>query len=250
MLEVIDLKKSFDKKLVLDGVTLTVRAGDVFGFIGCNGAGKSTTIKCILNFVFPDSGQILFRGRSVKKIEFRKFIGYLPEVAHLPPNLTAAEFLRYAYSFYGKITGGMEKAIQSLLDEVGLQDAKKKLIKTFSKGMKQRLGIAQAVIHDPELLILDEPFTGLDPIGRHSLKNILLDLNKKGKSIFFSLHNLAEVEDLCTVVGILQGGKVTYQGFIKDFISHFQAKDLEEAFLRSYCQDGGKDVECRQIQPA
>jgi len=227
MLEIKSLKKSFNKKLVLEGIDLQVDRGEVFGFIGRNGAGKSTTIKCILDFVFPDSGQILFRGKSVKNLEFREAIGYLPEIAQLPRNLTAAEYLRYSYSFYKKIDGPEEEKMAQLLKDVGLDDVKKKLIKNFSKGMKQRLGIAQAVVHDPAILILDEPFTGLDPVGKYGLKQILLDLNKKGKTIFFSSHNLLEVQDICTVICIIHNGKVVYQGNKEDFIKKYESGILK-----------------------
>ncbi|MBN1521992.1 MAG: ABC transporter ATP-binding protein [Candidatus Aureabacteria bacterium] len=242
MLDVKELCKSFSKKQVLNKITFRVASGDVFGFIGRNGAGKSTTIKCILNFVFPDSGEILFKGRSTRGPRFRESIGYLPEIAQLPRNLTASEFLRYAASFYRKAGKPAEEDINSLLKDVGLEDVKKKLIKNFSKGMKQRLGIAQAVVHNPELLILDEPFTGLDPIGKYGLKQILLNLNRQGKTIFFSSHNLPEVQDICTVICIIHNGRVVYQGKTEDFITQFDAKDLEEAFIKSYRQSGGHDV--------
>ena len=247
MLVVKGLNKSFNKKKVLDNVSFNVEAGDLFGFIGRNGAGKSTTIKSILNFVFPDSGEILFKGQSVKKFSFREKIGYLPEIAQLPGNLTASEFLHYAAGFYKTDRDILKEKINSLLELVGLEDVKKKLIKNFSKGMKQRLGIAQAVVHDPELLILDEPFTGLDPIGKYGLKQILLDLNKKGKTIFFSSHNLSEVEDICTIICIIHSGNVVYQGKTREFIDKYNAKNLEEAFITSYHQSGGQDVERRQV---
>ena len=245
MLQVSGLKKSFNKKLVLNGISFHVKEGEVFGFIGRNGAGKSTTIKSILNFIFPDAGEILFQGKSVKRFEFRQSIGYLPEIAHLPDNLKAAEFLKYAYGFYGKVDKSVKEKISRLLTDVGLDEVQKKLIKNFSKGMKQRLGIAQAVVHDPALLILDEPFTGLDPVGKHGLKQILLDQNKKGKTIFFSSHNLTEVEDICTIICIIHNGEIVYQGTSEEFKKKHQSSNLEDAFLKSYTQAGGADVECR-----
>ena len=244
MLLVKDLNKSFNKKKVLNNIGFEVNKGDVFGFIGCNGAGKSTTIKCILNFVFPDSGVIEFNGKPTSHKSFRNEIGYLPEVAQFPKNLTAFEFLSYSAGFYKhKISVSREK-IEALLREVGLEDAKKKLIRNFSKGMKQRLGIAQAVIHNPQMLILDEPFTGLDPIGRHRLKNILKNLHNQGKTIFFSSHNLNEVEELCSVICVIHNGNVFYQGKISDFVAKYNADNLEQAFIKSYYEAGGKDVEC------
>jgi ABC-2 type transport system ATP-binding protein len=245
MLEVTELKKSFNNKLVLNGVNLKVNQGDVFGFIGRNGAGKSTTLKCILNFVFPDSGHILFKGKPVTDPGFRESIGYLPEIAQLPLKLTASEFLRYAYSFYGTVTKDIRDRIEQLLVSVGLEDVSKKMVRNFSKGMKQRLGIAQALVHEPELLILDEPFTGLDPVGKDGLRSILLDQHKRGKTIFFSSHNLAEVQDICTVICVIHGGRAIFQGSIGDFCRQYGTENLEEAFLRSYRRAGGDHVERR-----
>ncbi|MCK5707417.1 MAG: ABC transporter ATP-binding protein [Candidatus Aureabacteria bacterium] len=242
MLKIDNLKKTFNKKIALDGINLNVKKGEVFGFIGRNGAGKSTTIKSVLGFVFPDSGEMFFKDEPLDQSKFRESIGYLPEIAKFPEKLTAKEFLTYSYSFYKKITGATRDKISQLLEDVGLKESKNKLINTFSKGMKQRLGIAQSVIHDPELLILDEPFTGLDPVGKDGLKKILIDQNKEGKTIFFSSHNLTEVQDICSVICTLHNGKVVYQGATSDFIKEQSSNSLEEAFIKSYSRSGGKDV--------
>jgi len=231
MLEIRGLFKSYGRLEVLKGLDLTVREGSLYGLIGCNGAGKSTLFKSILGFVFPQQGSIRFCNAPADTPAFRRSVGYLPEIVSFPPDLTAEEFLAYAASFYGPRKSFQDR-IPLLLREVGLEKAARRRIRTFSKGMKQRLGIAQAVIHDPALLILDEPFTGLDPIGKRELKTILQHQHARGKTILFSSHNLSEVQNLCSVVGILHGGRMAWEGPLPELLERFQTSDLEEAFIR------------------
>jgi len=234
MLDVRGLKKAFNHLPVLHGVDLSVAPGDMLGFIGHNGAGKSTTLKCIMGFVFPDSGEMLFRGEPVGSKAFRRAVGFLPEINQMPLSLTAEEYLRYAYGFGGRVDRRISLKIRDLLHAVGLDAAGRKLVRTFSKGMKQRLGIAQAIVHDPTLLILDEPFTGLDPVGKDSLRSVLLRQHQAGVTILFSSHNLPEVQDICSAIAVIHGGRVAYQGDTAGFVARHQAANLEQAFLASY----------------
>jgi ABC-2 type transport system ATP-binding protein len=238
MLDVRNLTKSFNHKPVLHGVDLHVGRGDMLGFIGHNGAGKSTTLKCIMGFVFPDAGEILFNGAPTRSGVFRRSIGFLPEINQMPLSLTAAEYLCYAYGFTGRVDRAARAQIDVLLRDVGLDDTRGKLVRTFSKGMKQRLGIAQAVVHNPQLLILDEPFTGLDPVGKDCLRALLLRQHQAGATVLFSSHNLPEVQDICSVIAVIHGGRVAYQGDTAGFMARFGAGNLEEAFLASYRQTG------------
>ena len=232
MLEIRGLVKSYGRLEVLKGLDLTVRQGSLYGLIGCNGAGKSTLFKSILGFVFPQSGTILFRGQPVDSLSFRQSVGFLPELVSFPPDLTAEEFLAYAWSFYAPLTPSTRQHIADTLGEVSLRECARRRIRTFSKGMKQRLGIAQALIHDPPLLILDEPFTGLDPIGKRELRTILERQHARGKTILLSSHNLSEIQNLCSVIGVLHMGKMGWEGSLPALLERFQTQDLEEAFFR------------------
>jgi len=228
------LKKAFNRQPVLHGVDLAVAPGELLGFIGHNGAGKSTTLKCIMGFVFPDAGEMRFQGGAVGSPAFRKSVGFLPEINPMPLSLTADEYLRYAYGFSGRVDANVRRRIRDLLGEVGLESAGRKLVRTFSKGMKQRLGIAQAMVHDPVLLILDEPFTGLDPVGKDGLRSVLLRQHRAGTTVLFSSHNLSEVEEICTAIAVIHDGRVVYQGDTAGFVARHPAANLEQAFLASY----------------
>lgn len=242
MLEIRNLKKAFNHKPVLQGVSLMVKRGDICGFIGHNGAGKSTTFRCIMGFAFPDSGDILFEGRPVGTPAFRRVVGFLPEINQMPLSLTAEEYLRYAYGFSGRVDRAVRMQIDELLRNVGLDETRGKLVRTFSKGMKQRLGIAQAIIHKPQLMILDEPFSGLDPVGKDCLLELLRRQHRTGTTIFFSSHNLSEVQDLCSVIAVIHCGRVSYQGDADGFVAHYGAANLEQAFLASYREAGEAHV--------
>jgi ABC-2 type transport system ATP-binding protein len=215
----------------LDGLDLTVRRGEVFGFLGMNGAGKTTTIKMILGFFPPTSGAVEVLGGDPREPETRRRIGYMPEVADYYGYLTVGELLH----FYGRICGMSVADIRrrggELLELVGLQDAGRKQLKHFSKGMMQRAGIAQALLHDPELLILDEPLTGLDPLARIQLRDIIVMLRKQGKTVFFSSHELSEAEMICDRVGILKDGKLCCCGGIAE-VAGDGAGNLERIFLQ------------------
>jgi ABC-2 type transport system ATP-binding protein len=220
----------FSKKKILHNIDLTVRRGVSFGFLGPNGAGKSTAIKLLLNFLVPDTGEMYVNGKKVGQQEFRTSIGYLPEYPCFYGNVTARETLSYV----GKLSGMKKEVIKErmdyLLDQVKLTDAASLRIKTFSKGMKQRLGIACAMIHDPSLLIFDEPMSGLDPVGRHLVKKIISNLCSEGKTVFFSTHILADISELCASIGVIHRGHILYQGSLQ--VYQEGCNNLEEAFIR------------------
>lgn len=231
-IEISHLSKTFGtgkkKRLYVNGIDLAVNQGEIFGFLGPNGAGKSTTIKMIMGFLKPDSGAIHVLGKNTRKEEFRFDIGYLSELPNFYGHLTARETLLFS----GRLSGVNDKIISAripeLLDKVNLNDAVDKRINGFSKGMKQRLGMANALIHDPSLLIFDEPMSGLDPLGRHLVKELLLELKDSGKTIFFSSHILKDIEELCDRVGVIHNGLILYDGALRDFMS---GKSLEEQFV-------------------
>ncbi|MDZ7860105.1 MAG: ABC transporter ATP-binding protein [Candidatus Krumholzibacteriota bacterium] len=198
----------FKKSKVLHGISFSAREGEILGFLGPNGAGKTTTIKIILGLIKPDSGSVSVLGRSITDTHTKRVIGFLPENPFFYPHLTLEEFLK----FCGKMSGiggeELNNSITNVISRVGLAGDGKKRLSGFSKGMLQRAGLAQAVIHDPDLLILDEPFSGLDPLGRKMTRDFLLELKKKGKTIFFSSHILSDMETLCDRVCIIREGKI------------------------------------------
>ncbi len=214
VLSVEEIRKSFREDMtlkrreVLHGVSFQACRGEVLGFLGPNGAGKSTTIKIILGLVRPDSGRALLFGKPASEKEARRRIGYLPENPYFFPHLTLKEFLNFCGRLNGlrkdELAGRRERMISGL----DLQGAADVRLKSFSKGMIQRAGLAQAILHDPDLLILDEPFSGLDPLGRAKVRDILTELKKRGKTIFFSSHILPDMEDLCDRACIIKNGRV------------------------------------------
>lgn len=190
------------------GLDFSVYAGETVGFIGANGAGKSTTIKSILGFIFPSAGQVRVFGCPAGAVAARTRIGYLPEVALYYPFMKAKELLALYGGLHGLPRDTLRKRIPPLLEQVGLAGQGNRLLRHFSKGMQQRLGIAQALIADPEALILDELSSGLDPLGRQDLRRTLLDLKQRGRTIFFSSHELSEVESLCDRVIMIHKGRL------------------------------------------
>ena len=224
--------RAFSGTKAVDGLSLKLKAGEVMGFLGTNGAGKTTTIKMMLGLLAPTSGIVKVLGGNPSDPRIRAHIGYMPEVATYYPYLNARELL----AFYGGICGLDSKTIrsrtESLLESVGLADAAKRPLKTYSKGMLQRAGIAQALLNDPDLLVLDEPFTGLDPLARIHFRELLRNLKERGKTIFFSSHELGETELLCDHVSIMKKGHCVYQGPVKD-IAGDGATNLERLFLKT-----------------
>jgi len=220
---------------VLKGVDLQVFAGETFGLLGPNGAGKTTTIKTLVGLVKPDQGDVLIMGQSPSNTRNRMQMGYLPELPSVYAYLTAYEFLQLCGSFFNLSPRLIRQRIPQLLDRVQLSEtAARKQIRTYSKGMMQRLGFAQALINDPQLLLLDEPMSGLDPLGRHEVKELVLELKREGRTILFNSHVLSDVEALCDRVGIMVDGKIVLTGKMQqllrpmDHLYHMQIHKLDK----------------------
>jgi ABC-2 type transport system ATP-binding protein len=198
------------KKAIIDQLNLTVPSGTVLGVLGPNGAGKSTTIKMIMDFIRPDSGEVLICGKSHRDPQSRKKVGFLPEHPYYYDNLTSWELL----TFIGKTSGMSRDTIRQrgniLLEKLQLIHAANDLLRTYSKGMQQRVGFAACLLHEPDLLILDEPLSGLDPIGRHLIISLLEELKNEQKTIFFSSHILNDIERICDSVAILNHGRLLF----------------------------------------
>jgi ABC-2 type transport system ATP-binding protein len=233
-IELRNVEKSYPhnltKKKILHGISLSIQSGEVFGFIGPNGAGKSTTINLLMGFTRPDGGLVRIHGREPSEPASREMIGYLPEGPRYYENLKATELLRFSCSMAGMKSKGLDGAIDGLLGKLEILHVKNSPISTYSKGMKQRLGLALSMIHDPQTLVLDEPMSGLDPVGRDLLKRIILDLKERGKTIFFSSHILNDVETLCDRIGLIHKGRILYNGPALEFRS--RAEDIDAAFVR------------------
>ena len=199
---------------ILKGVTLTVNKGEVFGYLGPNGAGKTTTIKILLNLLKSDKGSAQINGIDVTNPKSRQSVGYLPEQPCYYDYLTGKEFLDYCGSLFRIQKQSLQKKIDELLEKVGLENARNTHLRKYSRGMLQRIGIAQALINDPEVLILDEPLSGLDPHGRKDVLDIIIEQKNKGNTIFFSSHILADAESLCDKIGIINEGVLIAEGDI------------------------------------
>ena len=206
----------------IDNITLSVKQGEIFGFLGPNGAGKTTTLKIITGLIKPTKGEVLVFDAPIFEVNVREKIGFLPEYPSYYSHLTGFEVLDFACGLFGVQTS--KKKISALLDRIGLQDKAQVKVSEYSKGMIQRLGIAQALVNDPELVILDEPLSGLDPMGRKEVKDIIVSLKNEGKTIFFSTHILADVERICDRVGILHRGKLLKVGELADLLSDRKRK--------------------------
>ncbi len=196
------------KKISLEDLSMRVDTGEVFGFLGPNGAGKSTTIKLLMRLIFPDGGTARILGKSIDDVSMHQETGYLPEQPYFYDYLTAAEVLDYFARFHGLTATDRQTRVQNMLKKVGLETAKKIQLRKYSKGMLQRVGLAQAILHDPQVVILDEPMSGLDPLGRREVRDIILGLKKDGRTVLFSTHILSDAEMLCDRVGVIVGGKL------------------------------------------
>jgi len=196
------------KKISLEDLSMQVDTGEVFGFLGPNGAGKSTTIKLLMRLIFPDGGTARILGKSINDVSMHQDTGYLPEQPYFYDYLTAAEVLDYFARFHRLTATDRRTRVENMLKKVGLETAKKIQLRKYSKGMLQRVGLAQAILHDPQVLILDEPMSGLDPLGRREVRDIILELKKEGRTVLFSTHILSDAEMLCDRVGVLVGGKL------------------------------------------
>jgi ABC-2 type transport system ATP-binding protein len=226
-------------KVALCGLDLEVGTGEVFGFLGPNGAGKTTTMNVLLGFVPPTSGAAYLFGIDVCQPIARQRIGYLPELTYYYKFLTAEELLRFYSKIFGMSNAQASRRIPELLKLVELEHAAKRPIRSYSKGMQQRVGLAQALINNPDLLILDEPTSGLDPLGRMKVREIIQRLKNEGKTVFFSSHELGEVESVCDRVAIIHQGELKAVGRVADITGRHAS--LEKAFL---------EIIGYQLQPA
>src|SRR5437667_614617 len=200
------------KKTSLEGLNMQVETGEVFGFIGPNGAGKSTTIKLLMGLIFPTAGSARILGKPISDVEMHRDVGYLPEQPYFYDYLTAAELLDYFARFFDLKTADRRERVERMLKKVGLETARKIQLRKYSKGMLQRVGLAQAILHDPKVVILDEPMSGLDPLGRREVRDIILELKREGKTVMFSTHILSDAEMLCDRVGVIVGGRLRGAG--------------------------------------
>lgn len=243
VLEIADFHKTYKTgflkrkpQKVLKGLSFKVEEGKITGFLGGNGAGKTTTMKCMLGLSFPDSGEARFFGEPGLAAETKRRIGFLPERPYFYEYLTGAEFLM----FYGRLSSDeprniLMSRIEKLLKRVDLWHARDKRVGGYSKGMLQKVGIAQALIHDPELVILDEPMSGLDPDGRFYLAEIIKEFADEGRSVFLSSHLLPDVEKLCENLVILREGRNVYEGSVQSFL-----QKMGDETLISYYESGLK----------
>lgn len=202
----------------LTDLNLAVAPGEVFGFLGPNGAGKSTTIKILLGLIKPDSGSAELFGHSVASSEARQKVGYLPENPSFYEFLTAREYLHFVGGSFGMDQGILRSESDRVLELLQLTEAADRPLRTYSKGMVQRLGLAQALVHDPDLYIFDEPMSGLDPMGRALVKQIIRDLKESGKTVFFSSHITADIESVCDRVGIIVKGRLRNESSVSDLL--------------------------------
>jgi ABC-2 type transport system ATP-binding protein len=218
------------KKVAVQGLNLSIYPGEVFGFLGPNGAGKTTTMNVLLGFVRPTEGEAYIFGTNVRDPIARQRIGYLPELTYYYKFLSAEELLRFYAKIFRIPKKEVEQRIDAVLRLVELEHARKRPIKTYSKGMQQRVGLAQALINNPDLLILDEPTSGLDPLGRMKVREIIQRLKQEGKTVFFSSHEMGEVETICDRVAIMNAGELKTEGRVLDLVNRYHC-NLEQVFL-------------------
>lgn len=253
VLEVKDLTKFYRQhfwtkaRKVLDSVSFEVHEGEIFGFLGPNGAGKSTTIKILLEIIFPSSGTAKLFGKPIYKSETKSRIGFLAESPYFYDYLTAKGFLEFHGGLYGMDSSQLSRRIPEVLELVGMKGTDHLRLRFFSKGMLQRIGLAQAILHNPDLIILDEPMTGLDPVGRKEVRDLMIELKSRGKTVFFSTHILSDVESICDRVAILNLGRLLSCGNLNDLVS-VETKYVDLVFhgssesLQVWCQEFGGEI--------
>ena len=229
------------RSLAVNGLDLEVEHGEIFGFLGPNGAGKTTTIKILMGLIYPTSGTAWILDREIGDVAVKREIGFLPEAPYFYEYLTGEEFLR----FYGQIFGlggtALAKKIDQMLEMVKLTEARHLPLRKFSKGMLQRIGLAQALINDPKVVILDEPMSGLDPIGRRDVRDIILHLRDQGKTVFFSTHILPDVEMICDRVGILVQGHLRAVGAVQELVGAGAVTSIE-IVVQGLAESGVQEV--------
>jgi ABC-2 type transport system ATP-binding protein len=225
-----DLKKTFRKPFsgkkveAVRGVSFEVAAGEVFGFVGPNGAGKTTSIKMLTGLIFPTGGSATIFGETVPSPRAMARVGFLPENPYVYPYLTPREFVTLCAELSGVARAGLAARVEKTIARVGMSEAIDRPVRALSKGMGQRVGLAAALVHDPDLLILDEPMSGLDPVGRKDVRDLILEERARGKTVFFSTHILSDVETLCDRVCILRKGSVVVSGRLQDLLKSESAR--------------------------
>ncbi len=231
-----DIRKRFKRSQVLKGISLSVRDGEVFGFVGPNGAGKSTTMKIIMNFIRPDGGEVLVFGRRNDDSSTMRRVGFLPEHPYFYTNVSGKEFLKFLQITLNIERKEFKERVSYYARKLEIDWALEKKLSEYSKGMLQRFGLLQAVVCDPGLLILDEPMSGLDPIGRRLVMDLILELKERGKTVFFSTHILPDVERICDRVAVIVNGRIT------DILERDSLSSIEEIFLERVKEAGVKEV--------
>ena len=248
MVKCYNLRKKYPKELgssgsdALNGVSFSLASGETLGLVGANGAGKSTCIHLLMNFIRPDTGEILISGQPVTNAALRNFIGYLPEIASFPANLNVLDMLRFAGTTCGLSLGMIKQRSESLLKELELWEVKKRPLRSYSKGMQQRASFAVSLIGNPELLILDEPMSGLDPVGREKIIVLIQRLKQQGKSILFCSHILEDVHRLADRLLVLHKGEKLFDGTVEQICAQEQVTTMTEAFLSIIQGDNVKNV--------
>jgi len=214
---------------VLDGLSVNVEQGEIFGFLGANGAGKTTTLKLLMRLIFPTAGSARILGRDIADVRMHQQIGYLPENPYFYDYLTAREFLEYCGELFGLEKSTRAAKAKDLLYRVHLDEKRwDTQLRKFSKGMLQRVGLAQAIVNDPEIVFLDEPMSGLDPIGRREVRDLISELRHEGRTVFMCSHILSDIEVLCDRVAILKKGKLAHQGLLHELAQEVEGKGAVE----------------------
>jgi ABC-2 type transport system ATP-binding protein len=214
----------------LDNLNLEVEQGEIFGYLGPNGAGKTTTFKLLLGLIFPTSGKAWVLGKSVGDVDYKRYVGFLPEQPYFYDYLTGGEFLDFYAKLFRIDSKTRKQKVSKLLEMVGLSDSASTQLRKFSRGMLQRIGIAQALINDPEFVILDEPLSGLDPVGRKQIRDIIFNLKREGRTVVFSSHILSDVESICDRVAILMRGKLQFVQRLDELLN-VQVESVEIAVI-------------------
>ena len=233
VIEIKDLVVRYGDRYAVNGLSFAVKSGEIFGFLGPNGSGKSTTIKAMLGLVFPRAGTVQVHGLPPSDPRSRAKIGFMPEEATYYRFLNPKEILSFYADIFGLSRAERSRRVEFLLDLTGLSSVASKPLGTFSKGMVQKVSLAQALVNDPDTLILEEPTTGLDPLAKTQLRGILSDLKKRGKTVFFSSHELSEVEMLCDSIVILKSGRTLRSGSLDEVLAGQAAHSLEKFFLQT-----------------
>lgn len=228
------------KLRAVDDLSLTVAGNSIYGLLGPNGSGKSTTIKILLGLLSASAGECRIHGRSSALVASRRSVGFLPEAPYFPRHLTGRELVRYYGRLCGLAGSGLAERVDEVITLVGMAEAADRRVGTYSKGMLQRIGLAQAVVHDPQLVILDEPTAGVDPLGSAAIAEIVRELKRRGKTILLSSHLLAQVEGLCDRIAILHRGRLVREGCVGELAGE---EDAESYVIEGLGPEGRKELE-------